>query len=98
MDKKKYFAAKLLSPRPTFPMDMTDDERRIMDEHSRFWKVLLSNGQAVVTGPVLDPKGTYGFGVIVASSIEDAFSLLKDDPAREISEYEICEMIATVGS
>jgi hypothetical protein len=32
MTKQHYFF-KLIPPRPTFPHDMTDDERRLMDEH-----------------------------------------------------------------
>jgi len=91
-----YFAAKLPSPRPSFPMDMSEDEKRIMNEHIVFWKTLLQNGQGIVVGPVLDPKGTYGFGVIIADSLEDACSLLENDPAQKISKYEIYPMQALV--
>ena len=32
MDKRHYYL-KLIPPRPTFPHDMTEDERRLMQEH-----------------------------------------------------------------
>ena len=91
---KMYFAAILPSPRPTFPMDMSDAEKRIMKEHSGFWDSLLASGQGVITGPILDPKGAYGFGVVIASSLDDAILLLKDDPAQEIGKYEVYQMMA----
>ena len=93
---KKYFAAKLISPRPTFPSDMSDDEKQLMQKHSEFWKVLLDNEKAIVTGPVLDPKGAYGFGIVIAESEEEACLLLKDDPAQKISKYEIYQMLASL--
>jgi uncharacterized protein YciI len=95
-EEVKYFAAILPSPRPTFPMDMSDDEKRIMDEHFAFWQAFLQSGQGIVVGPVLDPRGAYGFGVVSADSIEDAYSLLENDPAQKISKYEIYPMHALV--
>lgn len=91
---KKYYAVKLLSPRPTFPFDISDEERKIMDQHSQFWNSLFANQKAIVTGPVLDPKGAYGFGIIIANTIEEADLLMRGDPAQRISKYEIYEMLA----
>jgi len=93
---KKYFAAKLISPRPTFPYDMSDDEKLLMKQHSDFWKVLMANKKAIVVGPVLDPKGPYGFGIVIADSEEEACLLLKDDPAQRISKFEIYQMLAAI--
>jgi len=90
----KYFAAILPSPRPTFPMDMSGDEKLIMKEHSDFWQVLLGNGTGVITGPVLDPKGAFGFGGVIADSLEDAKAILANDPAQKINEFEIYQMLA----
>ena len=91
---KKYFAAILPSPRPTFPMDLSDEENQIMQAHSEYWHKLLSNGQGIITGPVLDPKGAYGFGVVIADSLEEAQLLLESDPAQKIGKYEIYQMLA----
>jgi len=93
-NEKKYYAAKLVSPRPTFPFDMSDHERQLMQEHSKFWQELLENDKAIVVGPVLDPNGAYGFGIVIAESEEEARLLLKDDPALKISKYEIYQMLA----
>jgi len=51
------FLFKLLSPRPTFPMDMTESERKVMQDHVVYWTGLRDKGTAIVFGPVLDPKG-----------------------------------------
>lgn len=73
---------------------MSDDEKQIMKEHADFWHTLLASGQGVITGPVLDPKGAYGFGVVIAESLEEAISLLENDPAQRINKYEIYQMLA----
>jgi len=74
---------------------MTEEERAIMREHSEFWDRLLSDGSALVTGPVRDPSGTYGFAVIFADSEEEARELLKDDPAQKLSVYGYSPMFAS---
>lgn len=75
-------------------MDMTSVERAIMEDHKIFWNGLFEKGVAMVTGPILDPKGAYGFGIIAARSLEDAAEILKGDPAQQISAYEIYPMLA----
>jgi hypothetical protein len=56
----KYFLYKLIPPRPTFPQDMTELERKLMQEHVAYWKDLANRRIAIVFGPVSDPRGTYG--------------------------------------
>jgi len=73
---------------------MTDDEKAIMQKHSVFWDKLLLDGNALVTGPVLDPNGTYGFAVIFAGSEEEARKLLANDPAQALSKYYYYPMLA----
>ena len=48
------FVFRLTAPRPTFALDMTDEEREIMGRHAAHWRPLVDNGQMVVFGPVLD--------------------------------------------
>ena len=50
---------RLISPRPTFPMDMTESERKGHGEHVTYWTALRDKGIAIVFGPVLDPKGVW---------------------------------------
>jgi hypothetical protein len=42
------FLFRLISPRPTFPMDMTDSERKVMGEHVTYWTALRDKGIATV--------------------------------------------------
>jgi len=91
---KPCFAVKSKSYRPDFPNNMTDEERAIMNSHSDFWDRLLLDGNALVTGPVQDPDGTYGFAVVFANSESEARELLKDDPAQKIAVYSYYPMLA----
>jgi len=62
--EQKHFFVKLIPPRVTFMMDMTDAEKAIMQQHVVYWSKLLEKGTAIAYGPVLDPKGPYGVGII----------------------------------
>lgn len=52
---KKRFSYKL-PPRPTFVQDMTEAERKAMEEHATYWKDLTDKGIAIVFGLVLDKR------------------------------------------
>jgi uncharacterized protein YndB with AHSA1/START domain len=79
--EQKYFFCRLVPPRPTFAMDMNAAEADVMRAHAAYWRDLLEKGAAVVFGPVADPNGPWGLGVVRAPS-EEAFNLLRDnDPA-----------------
>ena len=52
------FVLRLEAPRPTFALDMTDEEREIMARHAAYWQPLIDSGQMVVFGPVLDGSGS----------------------------------------
>ena len=55
---------KLIPPRATFSQDMTAEERQVMQKHVAYWTDLMHKGSAVVFGPVMDPAGVYGMGVV----------------------------------
>jgi len=74
---------------------MTEEEKKIMQQHSEFWNGLLLEGSALVTGPVQDPNGTYGFAVVFAESEEEAREMLRDDPAQKLSVYSYFPMLAS---
>lgn len=76
-----YFLFRLLPPRPTFPMDMNEAERKVMQEHVVYWTGLLQEGVAVAFGPVLDPQGAWGAGIIGVDSPEQVRALQENDPA-----------------
>jgi uncharacterized protein YciI len=60
--------------------DMNDDERKTMMAHAAYWQGLLEKGKAVVFGPVLDPKGGWGLGVLEAADQAELRGLLEEDP------------------
>jgi uncharacterized protein len=43
---------------------MSDEERKIMEEHVQHWRSFMNRGMAYVFGPVFDPKGAYDFSVV----------------------------------
>lgn len=40
------FVFRLHAPRPTFALDMSDDEREIMARHAAHWQPLVESGQS----------------------------------------------------
>jgi hypothetical protein len=91
---KKHFALKLVPCRPSFAMDMDDAERAIMQEHQIYWKDLMQRGIALIYGPVMDPKGPYGFGVIAVDDEAVVADITAKDPAAAINTYEVYPMMA----
>ncbi len=49
-------------------MDMSADERATMIEHFSYWSVLTEQGRVLAFGPVGDPGGAYGIGIVLAES------------------------------
>jgi hypothetical protein len=80
------------NPRPTFHLDMTDAERRVMESHVAYWSEQARIGVAIIFGPVADPAGVYGIGVYRVDDEEHMTRLLASDPARELLSYEVFEM------
>ena len=79
----QYFFLKLVPPRPTFSQDMTEAERAVMQEHVLYWKGLTDQGTAIVYGPVSDPNGGYGMGVVEVETEADVQRLIAGDPVRK---------------
>jgi uncharacterized protein YciI len=76
-----YFVCRLIGPRPTFPMDITDEERALMGEHAAYWSGHMAEGKVVIFGPVLDPKGVWGLGVLRVRDEAEMLALTEADPA-----------------
>ena len=74
------FVFRLRAPRPTFALDMTDDEREIMGLHAAHWQPLIDSGQMVVFGPVLDETGSWGLGVVEADNEDELRAFADKDP------------------
>lgn len=69
---KKHFVVRLIPPRPTFAADMTEEERAIMAAHGAYWRGLMNRGIALLFGPVLDPAGVWGLGILEAKDPDAA--------------------------
>lgn len=89
-----FFFFRLIAPRPTYHLDMTDDERALMSRHIEYWTELTDAGTSVLFGPVFDPKGAFGMAVIEVASEEEAIALSQKDPviAAGVCTYELMPM------
>jgi uncharacterized protein YciI len=75
---------------------MTDDERTIMQAHAGYWQEHMSKGKVVAFGPVLDPKGVYGFGIVAAAGEDEVEAFINNDPSLKINTVEYYPMMAMV--
>ncbi len=87
-----YFFVRTQNPRPTFHLDITPEERAVMDRHVAYWSDKAARGLAIVFGPVADPKGVYGIGVYQVQDEAEMRSLLEQDPAKGLLSYEVLPM------
>jgi uncharacterized protein YciI len=90
MTKQHYFF-KLTPPRPTFMQDMTDEERRLMDEHGRYFQDHFAAGEVLLFGPVMATGGAFGLGVLEMESEADAREFGEGDPSVKagMNKFEI---------
>ena len=76
------FFYKLVPPRPGFARDMTAEEAAMMGQHAAYWKGRIEAGVKVFAlGPVADPAGVFGIGVMDVDSEAAAHELARNDPA-----------------
>jgi len=90
-----YFHLKLVSPRPTFPFDITEAEGKAMAEHSVYWQRLAGDGHAVAIGPVFDPRGPYGLAIVETENEAEAEAFGAADPIVKAGlgfRYEVAPM------
>ena len=87
-----HFFFKLIAPRPTFAMDMNDQEKHLMQRHAQYWKARQDKGEVVVFGPVLDPNGPYGMGVVAAADDAAARAFADGDPVITAGAGFRCEI------
>lgn len=80
MSGKQHFLYKLLPPRPDFAFTMSPEEAAVMAEHGDYWDGLLAGGTAVAFGPVAEPTGAWGMGVLEVDDPADAERVREGDP------------------
>jgi len=91
-----YFFIRTQNPRPTFHLDMTAEERSIMERHVAYWSEKATQGIAIAFGPVMDPRGVYGIGVYQVKDEAEMRALLDQDPAKGLLQYEVLPMARAV--
>lgn len=101
-----YFFCRLVPPRPNFANDMNDAERGAMQAHVQYWMGKAKTGAAVIFGPVADPKGPWGLGIVNVADEAALQAMIAADPAITANiglRYEtypllralVCDALAT---
>jgi uncharacterized protein len=89
------FLFRLLPPRADFAQTLTPSEQETMQQHAEYWNHLLADGRVVVFGPVADPEGMWGLGVVRAEKHEDVVLLAQNDPAISsgVATFDVMEIV-----
>jgi uncharacterized protein YciI len=78
----KQFVWKLVANRPGFSLQtMTPEEREAVRGHSQYLMSLHAEGKLTHAVQVFDPKGTGGFIIVNAASLEEAATMMENDPS-----------------
>ena len=93
-----HFVYKLVPPGPTFALDMDETEAELMGQHAAYWRDQLDQGLVIVFGPVMDPAGVWGLGVLETEDETAARGLVLADPviAAGACTFELHAMDAVV--
>ncbi|HYJ56041.1 MAG TPA: YciI family protein [Mycobacterium sp.] len=89
------FLFRLIPPRADFAHTMTDDEQHAMAQHMAYWQELLAQGRVVVYGPVADPEGIWGMGVLRATDRAEVLAIGELDPSvtARVNTFEVFEIM-----
>ena len=92
---EKLFLVRLIPPRPDFAQTLTPAEADAMGRHGTYWRELLATGRVVVFGPVADPEGVWGLGVVRADDQAEVVALLERDPAitAGVVTFDVAEIM-----
>lgn len=90
----KSWFVRLIPPRPTFAQDITEPERKLMQDHYAYWKARFEEGVCLFGGPVMDPRGVYGVLAIRAATEDEARAIAAADPSVKagLNHIEVAEM------
>lgn len=76
-----YVLCRLIPPRPDFATTLSPTEQAAMGAHLAYCKSLLEAGKALIFGPVADPAGVWGCGLLTVADDAEARALVAADPA-----------------
>lgn len=75
------FFFKLIPPRKDFHLVISDDEKKIMDQHADYWANLTRDNKAITYGPVFHKDGVFGIALLEVETAELAQEIIENDPA-----------------
>ena len=89
------FLFRLVPPRADFAQTMTPAEQDAMQRHQAYWQDLLAEGRVVVYGPVADPEGIWGMGVLRAADRGQVLEIGNSDPSvlAGVNTFEVFEIM-----
>jgi uncharacterized protein YciI len=89
------FLFRLIPPRADFAQTMTPSEQQAMAEHMEYWQQLLGDGRVVVYGPVADPEGVWGMGVLRADDRAEVLAIAESDPSvtAGVNTFDVFEIL-----
>ncbi|MBO0679276.1 hypothetical protein JRC04_17565 [Mycolicibacterium sp. S2-37] len=92
------FLFQLKPPRADFAQTMTTDEQQAMAGHQDYWRELLAAGRVVVYGPVADPEGVWGLGVLRAADRAEVLEIGNRDPSvlAGVNTFEVFEIMGGI--
>jgi uncharacterized protein len=94
MNKRHYFF-KLIPPRPTFPQDITEEEKVLMSKHSTYFQQQFDAGKLLLYGPVMAPDGAFGVGILEVADEAEARQFGENDPSVRggLNRWELYPML-----
>jgi uncharacterized protein YciI len=89
------FLFRLIPPRADFAQTMTTDEQKAMAEHMTYWQQLMADGKVLVYGPVADPEGVWGMGVLRVADRAEVLEIGERDPSvvAGVNTFEVFEIM-----
>jgi uncharacterized protein len=92
------FLFRLIPPRADFAQTMTSAEQQAMAAHQEYWARLMDEGRVVVYGPVADPEGVWGMGVLRATDRAEVLEIGDQDPSvvGGVNTFEVFEIMGGI--
>jgi uncharacterized protein len=75
-------------------MDITPDEKLLMQEHARYTRESFDAGKILIYGPVMTPGGAFGMAVFEVADEAEVRQVLEKDPTvvAGMNKFEIHPM------
>ena len=75
-------------------MDITPEEKVLMQEHARYTRERFDAAKILIYGPVMAPGGAFGMAVFEAEDIAEVRQVLENDPSVRggLNTFEIHPM------